>query len=199
MFTGIVTEVGVVRSISKHEPVRLVVSVVSDTETVKIGASICCSGVCLTVVEKGKGWFAVEVSNETLSRTTIGLWNEGTRINLEKSLLVGDEMGGHIVSGHVDGIAQLRKTTPDGSSMRMLFEAPQRLSHLIAEKGSIAIDGVSLTINKVLENKFEVNIVGHTRMETTLDSLYEGNSVNLEIDMLARYVERFLEGKNDCE
>jgi len=161
--------------------------------SVEIGASICCSGICLTVVEKGADWFAVEISGETISKTTLGQWRVDSKINLERALKVGDELGGHIVSGHVDGVGILSNAEAVGRSISMTIQAPDRLARLIAAKGSIAIDGVSLTVNEIDERRFTINIVSHTQEMTTLGGLKPGDSVNLEIDMLARYVARLRE------
>jgi len=193
MFTGIVTDVGKVRSLQRSGDTRIELSTAFDMSTVDIGASICCSGTCLTVIEKGTGWFAVSASAETLEKTTIGGWQEGTAVNLERALRLGDELGGHIVSGHVDGVGTLSERSPDGASIRMEFEAPPALEKFIAAKGSVTIDGVSLTVNTVDGKGFSVNIIPHTAEETTLGDLKPGHSVNLEIDMLARYVARLLE------
>lgn len=193
MFTGIITDVGRVRSIGGKGDTRIEIETRYDAATIAIGASICCAGACMTVVEKGKGWFAVQASDETLSRTTFGSWHEGTRVNLERALKAGDELGGHIVSGHVDGIARLSVSVPEGDSLRLTFEAPAALARFIAAKGSVAIDGVSLTVNEIEGPRFGVNIIPHTQAETTLGGLRRGDPVNLEIDMLARYVSRLLE------
>jgi len=193
MFTGIVTDVGKVRSLRRSGDTRIELSTSFDMASVDIGASICCSGACLTVIEKGTDWFAVSASAETLEKTTIGGWEEGTSVNLERALKLGDELGGHIVSGHVDGVGTLSARSPDGASVRMEIEAPPSLARFIAAKGSVTVDGVSLTVNTVNDNRFSVNIIPHTAEETTLGDLQPGNSVNLEIDMLARYVARLLE------
>lgn len=192
MFTGIVTDVGRVRSLSKRGDTRVEIETGYDTHAIDLGASIACSGPCLTVVEKGAGWFAVEASAETLARTTLGEWRTGTRINLERALRVGDELGGHIVSGHVDGVARILDTRPEGDSVRFEFEAPAALKRFIAPKGSVALDGVSLTVNAVDDSRFGVNIISHTRACTTFGDRKPGDRVNLEIDMLARYVGRLL-------
>lgn len=192
MFTGIVTDVGRVRAIARRGDMRVEIETSYDTHGVEIGASIACSGPCLTVVEKGTGWFAVEVSAETLARTTLGGWAVGTRVNLERALRVGDELGGHIVSGHVDGVARILDTRPEGDSVRFEFEAPADLKRFIAPKGSVALDGVSLTVNAVDDARFGVNIISHTRACTTFGERKPGERVNLEIDMLARYVGRLL-------
>ncbi|KAA0681487.1 riboflavin synthase [Roseomonas genomospecies 6] len=190
MFTGIITDVGRVRAVERQGDTRFTVETAFDMETVPIGASIANNGVCLTVVEKGPGWFAVQASAETLSKTTLGGWQEGTRVNLERALKVGDELGGHIVSGHVDGVASVLDVRPDGESKRFTFEAPANLAKYVASKGSVALDGVSLTVNEVDGARFGVNIIPHTQDATTFGALKAGDRVNLEIDMLARYVAR---------
>jgi riboflavin synthase len=193
MFTGIVTDVGRVRAIEKRGDTRLTIETGYDTGGIEIGASVACSGPCLTVVDKGPGWFAVEASAETLSRTTIGAWGVGSRVNLERAVRVGDELGGHIVTGHVDGIGQVIDTAPEGDSLRVRFEAPAALAKFVAEKGSIAVDGVSLTVNAVDGPCFAVNLISHTRGCTTLGDLRAGSRVNLEVDVIARYVARMVE------
>lgn len=193
MFTGIITDVGRVRRVIPGGDRRIEVETTFDTASIDIGASVACSGCCLTVVEKGAGWLAFEVSGETVSKTTLGDWAEGTRINLERALRMGDELGGHVVSGHVDGIGRLVAAADEGGSRRLTFEAPGYLPRFIAPKGSITVDGVSLTVNEVGGRTFGVNIIPHTREQTTLGSLEAGDAVNLEIDMLARYVARLLE------
>lgn len=190
MFTGIITDIGQVKSLEKRGDTRIVISTSYDTATVEIGASIACSGPCLTVVEKGSGWFATEASAETLSRTTVGSWEEGTRVNLERALSLGDELGGHIVSGHVDGLARIVSMEPEGDSVRFLFEVPDEVKAFIAEKGSVCLDGVSLTVNAVQGIQFGVNIISHTQSETTFNDKKVDDFVNLEVDMLARYVAR---------
>ena len=190
MFTGIITDIGQVKSLEKRGDTRIVISTSYDTTTVEIGASIACSGPCLTVVEKGSGWFATEASAETLSRTTVGSWAEGTRVNLERALSLGDELGGHIVSGHVDGLARIVSIEPEGDSVRFLFEVPDEVKAFIAEKGSVCLDGVSLTVNAVQGAQFGVNIISHTQSETTFNDKKVDDFVNLEVDMLARYVAR---------
>jgi len=193
LFTGIVTDIGKIRSIDTSRENRLEIRTSYDMSGVDIGASICCSGICLTVVEKGPDWFAVEISGETISKTTLGQWRVDSKINLERALKVGDELGGHIVSGHVDSVGILSNSEVVGGSICMTIQAPDRLARLIAAKGSIAIDGVSLTVNEIDERRFTVNIVPHTQEMTTLSGLKPGDSVNLEIDMLARYVARLRE------
>ncbi|WP_448189709.1 riboflavin synthase [Azospirillum sp. sgz301742] len=192
MFTGIITDVGRVRSIERQGDTRFTIETAFDMETVPIGASIANCGVCLTVVEKGPGWFAVQASGETLSKTTLGGWREGTRVNLERAMKLGDELGGHIVSGHVDGVATVVDVRPDGESVRLTFETPANLAKYVASKGSVALDGVSLTVNEVEGARFGVNIIPHTQTATTFGELKPGDRVNLEIDMLARYVARLV-------
>lgn len=194
MFTGIITDLGEVQAVERHEGgARFRIGTRYDMEDVPLGASIANNGVCLTVVDKGAGWFAVDASNETLSVTTLGDWREGTPVNLERALRLGDELGGHIVSGHVDGIATVVERRPDGDSLRFTFEAPEALAKFVAPKGSVALDGVSLTVNEVAGRRFGVNIIPHTQQETTFGTLAEGARVNMEIDMLARYVARLLD------
>lgn len=190
MFTGIVTDIGRVRSIETRGDTRVVLQTAYDLDTVEIGASICCDGVCLTVVQKGPDWFAVDVSAETLARSTLGRWTPGKPVNLERSLRVGDELGGHIVSGHVDGVGKVASMTPEGDSLRVKFEAPDSLLPFIAAKGSVAINGVSLTVNEVDSRTFGVNLIPHTRQVTNFGAIATGDPVNLEIDILARYVAR---------
>ena len=199
MFTGIVTALGTVREIipigAGHD-MRLVIGTPwPDMGSIALGASIACSGCCLTVVELGTDWFAVEVSAETLANTKLGRWKVGTRVNLERSLKVGDEMGGHIVSGHVDGLADVLSATPENGSTRWRFGVPRDLARFIARKGSIAIDGVSLTVNDADQDSFGVNIIPHTTAVTGFGTLQPGDVVNIEIDMLARYVARLAEFK----
>lgn len=192
MFTGIITDLGQVLKLSREDGARFEIGTRYDMETVAIGASIACNGVCLTVVEKGAGWFAVDASRETLSKTTLAGWRPGTAVNLERALKIGDELGGHIVSGHVDGIAAVTDVRPDGESLRFTFRAPVDLERFVAPKGSVALDGVSLTVNEVEGPLFGVNVIPHTRKETTFGTLVAGSSVNMEIDMLARYVARLI-------
>ena len=194
MFTGIVTDIGRVRSVRQTDrDRRYEVETVWDTATIDLGASISHAGCCLTVTEKGEGWFAVEVSGETLSKTKLGDWAEDTRVNLERAARLGDELGGHIVSGHVDGLGEVISITPEGGSHRIVVEAPAPLHRFIAPKGSITVDGVSLTVNGVQERRFDLNIIPHTWDATTLGGLKVGDKVNLEIDMLARYLARWQE------
>lgn len=199
MYTGIITDIGRVREVVPGGVTRVVVETAYDTAAISLGASIALSGPCFTVVEKGPGWFAIEASNETLALTTVGDWRPGTRINLEQSLKVGDEMGGHYVTGHVDGVATVSARTPDGDSWRFRFRLPARLTRFVAPKGSIAIDGVSLTVNEVIDHPdgsadIGVNIIPHTLSCTTFSDRQVGDRVNVEIDMLARYVARLAEG-----
>ena len=199
MFTGIVTDIGEiieVRPGSQAGDRRFVVRTRHDLAPVAIGASIACSGCCLTVVEKGADWFAVEVSSESLARTHLGAWRVGDRLNLELSLKLGDELGGHLVYGHVDGVGHIVSMTPEGGSIRFVFEAPGELARFIASKGSIAVDGISLTVNEVDGNRFGINVISHTQAATTLGLATVGQPVNLEVDMLARYVQRLLEHKS---
>ncbi len=197
MFTGIVTAMGEVRSlrpIGDGHDMRLVIGAPwPDTGSIAIGASIACGGCCLTAVEVGSDWFAVEASGETLSKTKLGGWTVGSRMNLERSLRIGDELGGHMVSGHVDGLGEVRSVTSENGSWRVQIEAPRELSRFIASKGSVSVDGVSLTVNDVARGVFGVNVIPHTWDVTTLGELQPGHSVHIEIDMLARYVARLAE------
>ena len=194
MFTGLITDVGRLRARKPLEKgVRFEIETGFPMDEVAIGASIACSGACLTVVEKGEGWFAVDVSAETLDKTTLDGWRVGRRINLERSLRLGDELGGHIVSGHVDGVAEIVDRGPDGEATRFTIRPPAELEHFVASKGSVTLDGVSLTVNEVSDTGFGVCIIPHTSVCTTFGDLQPGDRVNLEIDMLARYVARQLE------
>lgn len=193
MFTGIVTDMGTVRAIAKDGDTRFEIETHYDMNTVDIGASIAHSGVCLTVIETGPGWFAVQASGETLSKTTLAAWKIGSRINLERALKVGDELGGHIVSGHVDGVGEVVSVRDEGESKRFVFRVPAALKNFMAPKGSVAVDGVSLTVNEVEGDTFGVNIIPHTQQVTLFGGYVPGTRVNLEIDMLARYVARLLE------
>lgn len=190
MFTGLITDIGEVRSVDRSGDTRFVVGTGYDLTQIEIGASIAHSGACLTVVEKGADWFVVDVSKETLDCTTLGGWQQGRRINLERALCLGAELGGHLVQGHVDGVATVTERRPDGDSIRFSFEAPAELARFIARKGSIALDGISLTVNEVDGTSFGVNIIPHTAEHTTLGSTQVGDKVNLEVDLLARYVAR---------
>jgi len=200
MFTGIVTDIGEVVSVEAggqgsgaSGDRRFVIRTRHDLAPIPIGASIACSGCCLTVVEKSRDTFAVEVSAESLAKTHLGDWKAGSRLNLELSLKLGDELGGHLVYGHVDGVGRIVSMTPEGGSVRFVFEAPPELSRFVAAKGSVAIDGISLTVNEVDGNRFGVNVISHTQAVTTLGQARTGQAVNLEVDMLARYVARLLE------
>jgi riboflavin synthase len=194
MFTGIVTDIGRVRSVRQTErDRRYEIETAWGTAGIDLGASISHAGCCLTVTEKGPGWFAVEVSGETLSKTTLGDWREGYAVNLERAAKLGDELGGHIVSGHVDGLGRVVSVTPEGGSHRIDIEVPAPLHRYIAAKGSITVDGVSLTVNAVEGQVFGLNIIPHTWQATTLGGLKAGDAVNLEIDMLARYLARWQE------
>ncbi|HYN38327.1 MAG TPA: riboflavin synthase [Rhodospirillales bacterium] len=193
MFTGIITDLGRVRDLRCTGDTRIEIETAYDTGAVPIGASIACSGVCLTVIDRAPGWFAVQASAETLSCTTLGHWRPGTPVNLERALRLGDELGGHLVSGHVDGVGTIASITPEGESWRFVFDAPAALARFIAPKGSIAIDGISLTVNEVNGARFGVNIIPHTWTGTNLGAAGAGHRVNLEIDLLARYVARLME------
>jgi riboflavin synthase len=197
MFTGIITDLGRVRQVERRGDVRFVFETGYDMAEITLGASIACSGACLTVVDKGPGWFAADVSAETLSKTTLGDWQAGTPVNLERPLRIGDELGGHLVSGHVDGVAEVLARTAEGDSQRYTFRAPAGLAGLIAPKGSVALDGVSLTVNEVEDEdsgaaRFGVNIISHTAEQTTFGALQAGGRVNLEIDQMARYLQRLM-------
>ena len=192
MFTGIVTDIGTVRSAEQRGDLRLVIGTSYDLDTVDLGASISCSGVCLTVVDKGDDWFAVDVSGETVSKSAADRWREGARLNLERALRLGDELGGHIVTGHVDAVAEVVDTRADGDSMRVEVGLPSDLAPMIAPKGSVTLDGVSLTVNDVRESSFSVNIIPHTAQHTTLGTLEADQQLNVEVDVLARYIDRML-------
>jgi len=193
MFTGIVTDVGRVRSIERRGDTRIEIATAYDTGGVAIGASISCGGACMTVVETGPGWFAVDVSDESLSRTSIGTWAVEVEVNLERSLRLGDEMGGHMVTGHIDGLASLEAIDPIGDSHQIQVLAPEGLEGLVAEKGSVALDGVSLTVNRVDGQRFWINLIPHTWAHTTFRNRRVGDDLNMEVDPLARYVARLLE------
>ena len=194
MFTGIVTDVGRIRSVRQtNRDRRYEIETGYDVSSIDLGASISHAGCCLTIVEKGEGWFAVEVSGETLSKSTLGDWKEGDRVNLERAAKLGDEMGGHIVSGHVDGVGEVVSVDAEGGSHRVRIRVPRPLHRVIAPKGSITLEGVSLTVNEVEDDVFGVNIIPHTWDVTTLGQLKPGSRVNLEIDMLARYLARWQE------
>ncbi len=203
MFTGIITGVGVVRCLvplGNGRDMRIeIASPWPDTGAIAIGASIACAGCCLTAVERGADWFAVDASAETLSKTRLGHWSEGSKINLERSLQLGDELGGHLVSGHVDGLGTILDVRSENASWRLQVKAPLELARFIAAKGSVALDGVSLTVNEVAGARFGVNIIPHTWQATTLGQSKPGQAVHIEIDMLARYVARLAETTNLAE
>jgi len=195
MFTGIITDIGTVLEVKQQGDLRARIGTGYDVEGIDIGASIACDGVCLTVVALGRApqnWFDVQISAETVSKTNIGRngWPVGKRLNLERALRVGDELGGHIVSGHVDGVAEVVAVRTEGDSTRVTFRAPEALARFIASKGSVALNGTSLTVNEVAGREFGVNFIPHTAEVTTWGGVAVGNAVNLEIDTLARYVAR---------
>ena len=190
MFTGIITDVGRVRRLDKRGDLRARIGTAYDMDSVEIGASIACDGVCLTVVDKGADWFDVDISAETVSKTNLDAWAEERRINLERALKVGDELGGHIVSGHVDGVAEVVAIRDEGDSTRVTLRAPKTLARFIAPKGSVALNGTSLTVNEVDGCDFGINFIPHTKEATTWGGVAVGDRVNLEIDTLARYVAR---------
>lgn len=192
MFTGIVTDLGRLKRVRRADLVDLTIATAFDTSAIPLGASIACSGVCLTVVTVAPGEFSVQASAETIACTTIGSWQERTAVNLEKSLRFGDELGGHLVTGHVDGIARILERRPDAESVRFVFEVPPGLAPFIASKGSVALDGVSLTVNEVSRTRFGVNIIPHTLACTNFGAAVPGQQMNLEIDLIARYVARLL-------
>jgi len=192
VFTGIITDLGRVRSLTRQSMTRLEIATRYDASSIAVGASIACNGACLSVVARDPGWFAVEASGETLAKTTLGSWQVGTAVNLERPLKLGDELGGHLVLGHVDGVGTVVERRQDGGSIRLTVEAPGDLARFVAPKGSIAIDGVSMTVNEVSGRQFGVNVIPITQRETNLGALAAGAPVNLEIDMMARYVGRLL-------
>jgi riboflavin synthase len=197
MFTGIVTDVGTVRSAEQRGDLRLIIATHYDLASVDLGASIACSGVCLTAVDKGDDWFAVDVSEETLSKTATDHWREGAKLNLERALRLGDELGGHIVTGHVDAVATVVGTCAEGDSTRIGVSVPKSLAPMIAPKGSITLDGVSLTVNEVRDaddgsTHFAVNIIPHTARHTSLGTIKARQQLNVEVDVLARYIDRML-------
>ena len=196
MFTGIVTDVGRVLSVRQEGDLRARIATRYDVSDLDLGASVACDGVCLTVVDSGTGpqpWFDVQVSAETVGKTNLGRWAEGRRVNLERALRVGDELGGHIVSGHVDGTARVVSLRDEGASTRITFEVARELARYIAPKGSVALNGTSLTVNEVQGARFGVNLIPHTKTVTTWGDVAEGDDVNLEVDTLARYVARLAE------
>lgn len=192
MFTGLVQTIGKIESVNKNGDWRTRISCDFDMDTVPMGASIMCSGVCLTVIEKGNNWFDVEISHETLNKTTLSKWQAGIQINLERSLKLGDELGGHFVFGHVDAVAEIASIEKHEDSHILKIAVPDAFSHYIAAKGSVALDGISLTVNAVHDNVFDVNIIPHTWENTTLHERKTGDKLNFEVDMLARYVARMI-------
>ncbi|MBY6003625.1 riboflavin synthase [Salipiger bermudensis] len=193
MFTGIVTDMGEVRSLEQAGDLTARIGTGYDTSGIEIGASIACDGVCLTVIDLGPDWFDVQISAETVSKTNLDAWTEGRRINLERALKVGDELGGHIVSGHVDGLAEVVAMRDEGDSTRVTLRAPEALAKFIAPKGSVALNGTSLTVNEVEGRDFGINFIPHTKEVTTWGGVKVGDRINLEIDTLARYVARLAE------
>ncbi|MGB4826382.1 MAG: riboflavin synthase [Paracoccaceae bacterium] len=196
MFTGIVTDVGEVLALQPQGDLRARIGTGYDVGGIDIGASIACEGVCLTVVDKGtapRGWFEVQISAETVSKTNLSGWAVGKRLNLERALKLGDELGGHIVSGHVDGVAEVVRLRAEGDSLRVTFRAPEELAKFIAPKGSVALNGTSLTVNEVDGRDFGINFIPHTRAVTTWGGVALGDAVNLEVDTMARYVARLRE------
>jgi len=195
MFTGIITDIGKVRDLEKRGDLRARIETSYDTQGIDLGASIACDGVCLTVIELGDDWFDVEISAETVSKTNLDVWATGRRLNLERALKVGDELGGHIVSGHVDGVAEVIAMHDEGDSTRVTLRAPQALARFIAPKGSVALNGTSLTVNEVSGCDFGINFIPHTKVATTWGDARVGHRINLEIDTLARYVARLAEAE----
>ena len=193
MFTGIITDIGRVAALERRGDLRARIKTAYDTGTIDIGASIACDGVCLTVIALGRDWFEVDISAETLDKTNLGTWGEGRAINLERALKVGDELGGHIVSGHVDGLAEVIALREEGDSTRLTLRAPDPLAGVIAPKGSVALNGTSLTVNEVAGAEFGVNLIPHTKDVTNWGAVRQGDRINLEIDTLARYVARLRE------
>ena len=194
MFTGIITAIGTVRTVEQRGDLRLVIGCDYDMDSVDLGASIACSGTCLTVVDKGAGWFAVDLSGESVARTAGGLWSEGARLNLERALRLGDELGGHLVTGHVDAVATVASVVEEGGSLIVAIDVARALGPMIAAKGSVTLDGVSLTVNGVEDRadvtRFTVNLIPHTADHTTLGGISTGRQLNVEIDVLARYLQR---------
>jgi riboflavin synthase len=195
MFTGIITDLGRVRRVQHGDGLELTIATGYDIATIELGASICCSGVCLTVVALEDGAFRVQASGETLSRSTLGGWTEGMPVNLERALKLGDEFGGHIVSGHVDGVAEIVERRQDGESVRFTIAAPAEYAAMVASKGSVALDGISLTVNEVEGRNFGVNIIPYTLAHTSLGAARIGQPLNFEVDPIARYVARLLEAR----
>ena len=200
MFTGIITDIVTGRSFEQRGDLRLTIGTAYDLATVDLGASIACSGVCLTLVDKEADWFAVDISHETVSRTASALWVEGARLNLERALRMGDELGGHLVTGHVDGTGKVVDICPDGGSTRIDVQVARDLGRFIATKGSVTLDGVSLTVNQVTDaddgtTHFAINLIPHSADHTTLGAVAAGQSLNVEIDVLARYLKRLEESR----
>ena len=201
MFTGIITDVGRIEAVEHRGDLRVRIACRADTADAPLGASIACSGACLTVVDKGDDWFAVDVSGETVSKTAAQHWREGARLNLERSLRLGDELGGHIVAGHVDAVGEVVGVCPEGDSKHVGISVPHALGPMIAAKGSVALDGVSMTVNDVRDAEdgcthFSVNVIPHTAQHTTLGELEAGRQLNVELDVLARYIGRMLEARS---
>lgn len=194
MFTGIISDIGRVLAVERRGDARVTIATAYDTATVELGASVACSGVCLTVVDKAPGRFTVDVSGETVSRSADGMWSQGRALNLERAMRLGDELGGHIVTGHVDGVATVLGVCPEGGSKRIGFRVDAALAPFLAPKGSVTVDGVSLTVNEVRDEQdgthFSVNVIPHTQSVTTLGAIEPGQAVNIEIDVLARYLQR---------
>ncbi|HEY1433230.1 MAG TPA: riboflavin synthase [Stellaceae bacterium] len=197
MFTGIITDLGRIKRLRRGDLVDLTIATTFDTSAIALGASIACSGACLTLIAATQGEFSVQASAETLACTTIGEWEEGTPVNLEKSLRVGDELGGHLVSGHVDGVARIVERRPEAESVRFVLEVPDGLDRFVAAKGSVALDGVSLTVNEVSGTRFGVNIIPHTLACTNFGTAEPGQRMNIEIDVIARYVARLLDARTE--
>lgn len=194
MFTGLITDVGRVRAVeARNGGARIAIETAYETGEIPLGASIACCGACMTVVEKRSGWFAIDASAESLARTTLGSWETGRRVNLERALCLGEELGGHMVSGHVDAVAEIAERRPDGESLRFTIAVPEAFARFIAPKGSVALDGVSLTVNEVEGRRFGVNIIPHTASQTTFGGLEAGDRVNFEVDLIARYVARLVQ------
>lgn len=193
MFTGIVTDIGIISALDQQGDLRARITTGYDTAGIDMGASIASDGVCLTVVDLGPDWYDVQISAETVNMTNVGGWSIGKRVNLERALKVGDELGGHIVSGHVDGVAEVISIVDEGDSTRVQLRAPDDLARFIASKGSVALNGTSLTVNEVQGNIFGINFIPHTKDVTTWGDVAIGDAVNLEIDTLARYVARLAE------
>jgi len=196
MFTGIITDIGTVLELEQRGDLRARIGTAYDIDGIDLGASIACNGVCLTVIALGRepqNWFDVEISTETVGATNAGEWEQGSLLNLERALKVGDELGGHIVSGHVDGVAEIVGVRDEGDSTRVTFRAPEDLAKFIAPKGSVALNGTSLTVNEVNGAEFGINFIPHTKAETTWGDVAEGDRINLEIDTMARYVARLRE------